>query len=100
MASPAHTTRRSLFAIAGATALLPAAALAGTQARATEWDRFAEKVGALDPELEKSARAAEAAGWHPSELCLIYMQAGHRPFLQFQRKVNEQFQSAGYPGVN
>lgn len=86
-------SRRSIFGAPAALALaaVPAAALADP------WDAKIASLGALDARLADSARRARDAGWEPEELVIIFCRHGEEPFLQFQRRFNEQFQSASFP---
>ena len=86
-------SRRSIF---GAPAALAVAALPAV-AQADPWDAKIASLGALDARLANSAQRARDAGWEPEELVLIFCRHGEEPFLQFQRRFNEQFQSASFP---
>lgn len=92
MATHANSTtapsRRSLFAIATAATLLPAAALAAPAA--TEWDKLISAESAIDPRLEARARKAQAQGMRPDELTMVFApKDGTEPFLVFRRELGE-----------
>lgn len=88
--------RRHLF---GASAAVAVAALpVASQAISVDpWDAKIDALDALDPRLGGAARDARAAGWQVSELKLVWLGEDQGPFLQFQRKFNEQFDGASFP---
>ena len=82
-ANAAHTTRRTLFAIGAATALIPTAALA-VSPRRPDWAAFELGLTVLDPRMSGPVRAARAAGFEPVD-CRTVFRDGKGGFLVFGR---------------
>jgi len=84
MASQAHTTRRTLFAIAAGAALLPSAALASTP---SQWDGLLETLHMLDPRLAEQGKLARAQGFEPKQLHMV-LRPADGPLLVFRKTVD------------
>lgn len=83
-ANAAHTTRRTLFAIGAATALIPTAALAATPPRRSDWEAFELGLSVLDPRMVGAARLARDAGFAPGDWRTVFRD-GKGGFLMFGR---------------
>lgn len=91
--------RRHIFGAVPAVAVAAASPLpiVAHAASSDPWEAKIEALDALDPRLGGAARDARAAGWQVGELKLVWLGEDQGPFLQFQRKFNEQFDGASFP---
>lgn len=73
-ANAAHTTRRTLFAIAAGAALAPATlAIAGPRIdRDPEWDGFTRTMALIHPRLVHEAGKARSEGFRPGDCRLMH----------------------------
>lgn len=87
MASTAHTTRRSLFAITGGIAAAVAVPAAAQAVSADPWDALLTALRVMDPRLAEQGELARQQGFEPQQLHLV-MRSSEGPMLVFRKTVN------------